>query len=219
MSKRAPPPPDPIAVLRGHRASVADVCFHPSKPILFTGSSDGELRIWDTVQHRTLSSSWAHSAAHGILTVASSSAHGDNKVISQGRDGTVKCWDIQDGSLSRVPSVTITTSAYHFCKMSLVQTPSAGIPCNRQEKENVDVFHDGEEESECSNSAKENGHCNVSECIAVAGELGSEVKTLRYGISKMRRGLHDYLETTPVALLVLLPAREECACQFRHLYL
>ncbi|CAI0553753.1 unnamed protein product [Linum tenue] len=184
MSKR--PSPDPAAVLRGHRASVADVCFHPSKPILFSGSSDGELRIWDIVQHRTLSSSWVHSAAHGILTVASSSEIGANKVISQGRDGTVKCWDIQDGSLSRAPLVTIKTSSYHFCKLSLVQMPAAGAGAanwcrNQQEKENVGVVYDGrgnlgEDESESSNSAEEDSHCGGPNCIAVAGELTSEVE-------------------------------------------
>ncbi|XP_065874349.1 protein DECREASED SIZE EXCLUSION LIMIT 1 [Euphorbia lathyris] len=157
MTKR--PPPDPVAILRGHRASVMDVSFHPSRPILFTGSADGELRIWDVVQHRTISSTWVHSAAHGIISVASSSLAGNDKVISQGRDGTVKLWDIQEGGLSRLPEITIETNSYHFCKLSLVKKPKAGI---------------GQDEG--SSTSEENNHIEGPKCVAIAGEQSSEVE-------------------------------------------
>ncbi|GMI96841.1 TANMEI, EMBRYO DEFECTIVE 2757, ALUMINUM TOLERANT 2, DECREASED SIZE EXCLUSION LIMIT 1 [Hibiscus trionum] len=187
-SKGKRPPPDPVAVLRGHRASVSDACFHPSRPILFTGSSDGELRIWDTIQHRTVSSSWAHSAAHGIIAVACSSLLGTNKVISQGRDGTVKCWDIEEGGLSRTPSLTITTSSYHFCKLSLVKKPIANTK-QGNETDDIELPSDSrgkmaKDQEKGSNTSEDPFQGGLTEetsveglkYVAIAGEQSSEIE-------------------------------------------
>ncbi|XP_009337679.1 protein DECREASED SIZE EXCLUSION LIMIT 1-like isoform X2 [Pyrus x bretschneideri] len=189
MSSQQRRPPDPVAVLRGHRASVMDLSFHPYQPLLFTGSSDGELRIWDTIQHRTVSSAGVHNAAHGIASVACTA----KRVISQGRDGTVKCWDIEDGGLSRVPSVTIKTNSYHFCKLSLVKRPQScstrmdrvrfrdgeerGVKGTTDEDTLDDSRDNGEEDlSEQPSAFEENTQDEGSKYVAVAGEQTSEVE-------------------------------------------
>ncbi|EOY14939.1 Transducin/WD40 repeat-like superfamily protein isoform 3 [Theobroma cacao] len=168
-SKSKRPPPDPVAVLRGHRASVTDACFHPSRPILFTG---------------------AHSAAHGIIAVACSSLSGTNKVISQGRDGTVKCWDIEEGGLSRAPTLTIRTNAYHFCKLSLVKKPIANVKQAYPDvlgKETVDIESSDdsrgktvENQVEGSNTFQggfiEETYVEGLKYVAMAGEQSSEVE-------------------------------------------
>ncbi|XP_050363879.1 protein DECREASED SIZE EXCLUSION LIMIT 1 isoform X2 [Argentina anserina] len=189
MNKQRRPPPDPVAVLRGHRASVTDLCFHPSQPLLYTCSADGELRIWDTLRNRTIASAGVHSAAHGVAAVACSSSIGADKVISQGRDGTVKCWDVGDGGLSRTPSVTIATNAYHFCKLSLVKRPHScskevdGANCHEgDERESTDAgsLDDSEEKvqgylsQQCR--AEEDTEVGGSKYIAIAGEQPSEVE-------------------------------------------
>lgn len=180
MSKR--PSPDPVTVLRGHRASVTDISFHKSKNLLFTGSADGELRIWDTLQHRTISSAWVHSGKHGIISVAACDSTGNNdKVVSQGRDGTIKLWDIGDGGLPRSPSSVITTNSYHFCKLSLVKKPSSSAKQVDDARDKLvdDTSNlgslDGIQGSSCSipeDDELRGGH----EYVAIAGEESSQVE-------------------------------------------
>uniref|UniRef100_A0A7C9F033 Uncharacterized protein n=1 Tax=Opuntia streptacantha TaxID=393608 RepID=A0A7C9F033_OPUST len=165
MSQKRPPP-DPLAVLRGHRASVMDVCFHWSKPLLFSGSTDGELRTWDTIQHRTLSSAWVHSAAHGIIAVASGPSLGEDKIISQGRDGTVKLWDIENGALSREPLVTIKTNSYNFCKLSLVKKPTVQV---KQVEPFASAVRVPEEQPDNSMGLNDEAHIEGPKHVAVAG--------------------------------------------------
>ncbi|XP_057816074.1 protein DECREASED SIZE EXCLUSION LIMIT 1 isoform X2 [Cryptomeria japonica] len=174
--------PDPIAVLRGHRASVTASCFHSTKPVLFTGDAEGELRIWDLLRYKTLSSS---SPAAGVIAIATIPSF-ENKILrieyihwkvilfnifSQGRDGTVKCWEFVDGALSRQPLLTVKTNAYHFCKLDLVKntlcSPQIGEskPTNTYQNEmdtvivqGINISNENRESSQKSSDIQEGIH-------------------------------------------------------------
>lgn len=125
------PPPDPIGVLRGHRAAVTALAFHGSS-LLLSGDLDGELKIWDVVKRRPHISARVHNPAAGVIGIGASQSLG-NKIMTQGRDGTVKLWELAEGSLSRQPIMTIQTEAYHFCKLSICRPASRAMDASKIE--------------------------------------------------------------------------------------
>eukprot|EP00249_Psilotum_nudum_P017765 c26479_g2_i3 orf=277-1569(+) len=62
-------------------------------------------------------------------------------LLGQGRDGTVKCWEFREDSLSRKPLFTIRTGSYHFCKLCLSRPVMWGRP-HRSSRESADMKSD-----------------------------------------------------------------------------
>ena len=112
-------------MLRGHTAAVMAASFawtdeHSGLPTLLSGSGDGEVRLWSLYTHRTVTKMAAHPDS-SVLTV---SALVGPRILSQGRDGFVRVWDVTTDKPE--PLLELPSNCYNFCQCAVSEGLAQG---------------------------------------------------------------------------------------------
>lgn len=81
-----------LATLEGHGSLVGLLCISPNN--LVSAAADSTIKIWDAT---TLACKHTLTAHQGAITCFQ---HDETKIIS-GSEGTLKMWDVRDGSFVR----------------------------------------------------------------------------------------------------------------------
>ncbi|EFA86499.1 guanine nucleotide-binding protein subunit beta-like protein 1 [Heterostelium album PN500] len=111
---RADDAPDPYFVLRGHRTFINSVCFDQlNDSFLYSGSGDGEIRLWNVEEKRCLKVIQHAHPEGGVLSLHTVPNH--NTVISQGRDGTIKVWNLDQTGLSLIDKIETNSISLGKC--------------------------------------------------------------------------------------------------------
>lgn len=109
-------PPSPSRILRGHTTPVNAVCaVTPS--LVASGSADGIAKLWDLRTAREKCSLTAHSKA-GILHTLTLD---DHRVITHGRDGFLRLWDVDTLSSDSKPVYEWFCGSYTFTKVATMR--------------------------------------------------------------------------------------------------
>ena len=124
--------PDPTTVLRGHRKSVQCVAFYGAggeeggdAALLLSGDQEGRLRAWDLGRRRATYEGALYPEDSGFVAMRACEGEGwAGKLLTQGREGCVKCWDVERLLLSAEdesapePLSSFSTGCYNFCRFS-----------------------------------------------------------------------------------------------------
>ncbi|XP_064322637.1 guanine nucleotide-binding protein subunit beta-like protein 1 isoform X2 [Phalacrocorax carbo] len=115
------PPPDPQFVLRGTGAAVHALHFscggqEPDIPVLFSGSENGYVHVWNLKTHRVDTVLDGH-GKKSICCVETMG--GKTRLLSQGRDQRICLWDLAEGRTSVTDCVF--TENVGFCRCSLLE--------------------------------------------------------------------------------------------------
>ncbi|KAM6339536.1 guanine nucleotide-binding protein subunit beta-like protein 1 isoform 2-T3 [Alca torda] len=115
------PPPDPQFVLRGTSAAIHTLHFscgsqEPAVPVLFSGSENGFIHVWNLKTHRVDTALDGHGrkSVYCVETMG-----GKDQLLSQGRDQRICLWDLAEGRTAVMDSVC--TENVGFCRCSLLK--------------------------------------------------------------------------------------------------
>ncbi|KAL7683062.1 putative WD40/YVTN repeat-like-containing domain superfamily, dynein regulator LIS1 [Plasmopara halstedii] len=121
------PTPKPLSVLRGHNAPVNSVKFISTNTIV-SCAGDGAVKIWDLQSRRELASNSATHSKAGVLHTASlqGATSMEHKLVTQGRDGFVKVWDIPTFNALAEPLTKFYCGSYSFTKFTTLRWSDSG---------------------------------------------------------------------------------------------
>ncbi|XP_060068376.1 guanine nucleotide-binding protein subunit beta-like protein 1 [Ylistrum balloti] len=107
--------PDPVYVLRGSTSPVSSLTFDPHDQ-LWSGGLDGCVCSWNMVSRR----SDIHLDAHHGQSVSWIEFLDNGEMVTQGRDGFVHFWSLQESKLTNTGS--ITSNQQGFCAGCVLST-------------------------------------------------------------------------------------------------
>ncbi|PON77530.1 Guanine nucleotide-binding protein, beta subunit [Parasponia andersonii] len=114
---------------KGHKGVVSTVLFHPdpSKSLLFSGSDDTTVQVWNLITKKSVATLNGH---HSTVTSVALSEDGGT-LLSAGRDKVVMLWDLHDYSCKKT---VLTYEALEAVCVIHSATPFASClgPCNQQ---------------------------------------------------------------------------------------
>ncbi|KAG2485662.1 hypothetical protein HYH03_015634 [Edaphochlamys debaryana] len=159
-------PVDPVHVLRGHFGEVQAVTFL-SEDYLLSGDNNGEVKLWELQGCRAEQTIRLHDANAGVMHLAC--LPGQGLVASQGRDGCVRLWALEEGGMLRsaAPLAEVRTESFNFCRCAVwapgaagagAAAPSAGpaggvrdvwVACAAHEASDVGVWRPGQGHRPC----------------------------------------------------------------------
>lgn len=111
-----------LCSLDGHKDGIQCMSKHPSAlSLMFSGSYDGEIRMWNLATQKCLDTIQAHEGIVRGLCLPSSGDH----LLSVGDDKIIKHWSLEDGQLHPLDAVvtkTVLTGITHHRKQPVYAT-------------------------------------------------------------------------------------------------